>query len=764
MFPINPGDDENEPESLLYHCLKFVARNLEVICYSNPHTKGYELINGLALPREICEKLLQIYQQNGYVLNDQFVRIFGNPAVTSLKAVQLRNSSISNEGLAILLKHRLTELEINKCNKITEEAFTKLNEYGDRLQSLVIGAGVDLLPHFLPDNDYILKTPNLRRLAVRNLRNHGAQTSKLYFRRLLNALPNLACLDLSGCNDLDNMLCLTSLPNLISLTLHNVPRIADSLIHVCQLRKLRHLDISQANDKSGTFYDENSTLALIVESLPNLVSLDISGTNLAGTGVAEPRLKKEEWGYETDIPGLISRVQRPFEFLGLYGTHFGACRRHDIPAKLISGDGNESQILTAAAAYIERPEILQRVLNDLYHLLRYETCHDISQALSIVLDAMDRHLSEKHIQISGSASLFYIVKNKETPALGRRTKRNIITALLNGMNEHRDDDTMMRNGCLTLCQFKIPQDVLFEYERLVLMLLHIVSEMEQEGFVQRIGIYLLNSLACQVDGCQKQLLGDLGAISRMLELIDDRVKRDTCDDVLEVAWSTMWNVTDETAINCQRFLDGKGMEYFLACLQLFPRKDELMRNMMGLLGNVAEVQPLRPRLMTDRYVSVFADLVDSCSDGIEVSYNAAGVLSHMASDGEEAWTISKPCRAKVLDRMVAAIERWNISTERNINYRSFEPILQLAKVRHTPQCQHWAVWALANLTSVYPEKYCSLVESEGGIQILENVIADDAPYQRIKDLAAMVIDECRKYRERNHMEQQQHHGPPQLDG
>lgn len=53
-------------------------------------------------------------------------------------------------------------------------------------------------------------------------------------------------------------------------------------------------------------------------------------------GVAEPRLKKDEWGYETDIPGLVSRVQRPFEFLGLYGTHHGACRRHDIPAKMVS--------------------------------------------------------------------------------------------------------------------------------------------------------------------------------------------------------------------------------------------------------------------------------------------------------------------------------------------------------------------------------------------------------------------------------------------
>jgi Zyg-11 family protein len=53
---------------------------------------------------------------------------------------------------------------------------------------------------------------------------------------------------------------------------------------------------------------------------------------------------------------------------------------------------------------------------------------------------------------------------------------------------------------------------LFEYERLVRILLHGVSDTEQ-SFVQRIAIYLLNSLACQVDGNQKLFLGDLGAIS-----------------------------------------------------------------------------------------------------------------------------------------------------------------------------------------------------------------------------------------------------------
>lgn len=57
-------------------------------------------------------------------------------------------------------------------------------------------------------------------------------------------------------------------------------------------------------------------------------------------------------------------------------------------------------------------------------------------------------------------------------------------------------------------------------------------------------------------------------LQTMLTLIYDRLTRQVFDDVMEVAWSTMWNVTDETAINCERFLDGRGMEYFLECLQV----------------------------------------------------------------------------------------------------------------------------------------------------------------------------------------------------
>jgi Zyg-11 family protein len=53
--------------------------------------------------------------------------------------------------------------------------------------------------------------------------------------------------------------------------------------------------------------------------------------------------------------------------------------------------------------------------------------------------------------------------------------------------------------------------------------------------------------------------------------------------------------------------------------QEFPEKHDLLRNMMGLLGNVAEVPELRSQLMTTNFVAEFKMLLESTSDGIEVT-------------------------------------------------------------------------------------------------------------------------------------------------
>ena len=226
---------------------------------------------------------------------------------------------------------------------------------------------------------------------------------------------------------------------------------------------------------------------------------------------------------------------------------------------------------------------------------------------------------------------------------------------------------------------------------------------------------------------QKKIMG-IKIIDTMLRIVRKKLDWKLCDDVMETAWSAMWNVTDETPENSERFLDMHGMELFLQCKETFPNQLDLLRNMMGLLGNVAEVKKCRKRLMTSAFVEEFSFLLDSHTDGIEVSYNAAGVLSHMASDGAEAWTITCPARDHVLERLVRAVNRWDINTNRNINYRSLSPIIGLLSVAHTRECQLWATWAIANLTKFDEPKYCPLVEQEGGLKhiklIIEEIISE----------------------------------------
>lgn len=577
--------------------------------------------------------------------------------------------------------------------------------------------------------------------SLERLRLCGAVAELVVRHGRWSQLHCLRQLDLSQCQGplARNLGSLTPLaPSLTWLCLADVPQIEQALDALCLLTALRHLDLSQSSDRDGWYDDPDTWLATLVEALPDLASLDLSGTNLAGENTHDYEDGKA-------ILGLRSRKDRPLEFLGLLHSPMDACYRTPLPAILVSGDATVEQVLVAAQAYQARPAVLQQVLNELFHVFRYEVCTHPRLALDVVLTAMARYPSHKHIQIAGSASLFYLVKGDERPNFSVNIRRKIIKCLLDAMARHRRDTTMLRNGCLTMIHFKIPQDVLFEYERLVDVLLCIVPQEEQDEFVQRIGIYLLNSLACQVDGHQKLLVGDKGAIQIMLQLIEGRLRTSTSDEVMETAWSTMWNVTDETPINCARFLDGEGMTLFLECLRSFPDKPELLRNMMGLLGNVAEVRELRPRLMRDEYLAVFSELLDSESDGIEVSYNAAGILAHILSDGTACWEgINAVSREGTLVRMRRAIDRWPLGTKRNINYRSFEPILRLLRCEHTPEAQHWAVWALANLTQVYPSKYCPLVREEGGLEMLEELAQNPRPYPRIRQLAELITQHCRR--------------------
>lgn len=195
--------------------------------------------------------------------------------------------------------------------------------------------------------------------------------------------------------------------------------------------------------------------------------------------------------------------------------------------------------------------------------------------------------------------------------------------------------------------------------------------------------------------------------------------------------------------------------------------------MMGLLGNVAECPHLRSRLMKAEYIGRFCELLNSDRDGIEVSYNAAGILSHISklfsitfhlfyfhifnhykssrlvSDGDTFWKthLTEIRRDCVVENMNQVISKWKINSKRNINYRSFEPILRLlhSDIVEITSSHYWAVFALANLTRVYSSKYCLLLREEGGILILEHLLRRPEVPDHIAKLIRVTLKQVQLY-------------------
>lgn len=331
---------ENSPDSLYEQCLKYIIKNLHTITTCDPDSsrRWLKLKDGISLPRELCETFLQMYQKTECV-NDNIANLFNDKSVTKLKTINLRNSRITDDGMRTLMQHKPETVVLAHCEYLSHHTLNHINENSENLKSLKLGPVTFILPqdeNMCRTRGYTINATNLRSLTIRR------RGLAIFPTLLLKPLPNLVHLDLTECIAAGPMWILTEMKSLQSLVLHSVQWSKEAVKLIVTLKGLKHLDISHANDRHGRFINPNGVLAYIVTNLPELQSLDISGTNLAGTGasvaidmpdegIASERYEK----MQCDIPGLLSRVENPLEFLGLYGTMHGACKRHDIPAKQV---------------------------------------------------------------------------------------------------------------------------------------------------------------------------------------------------------------------------------------------------------------------------------------------------------------------------------------------------------------------------------------------------------------------------------------------
>lgn len=231
------------------------------------------------------------------------------------------------------------------------------------LESLILGKSV--IPCFdeLSSSEIaeLLFHPNLKNLKQLVIHEWPIDVSEYISPSLDPIVANrLLILDLSHCCSIGDGTRLVQLRNLQKLILYNTPKASKAFDAICQIKSLRHLDISTSSDGiSHQFQDPELALTQLMNSLPDLASLDITGTNLAG-------LRQDE------ILGLESRKSNPLEFLGIFHTSIEASSRQNIPALRIAGDSKEEYILNSCEAYMERVPLLRMALNELFQLYRFE--------------------------------------------------------------------------------------------------------------------------------------------------------------------------------------------------------------------------------------------------------------------------------------------------------------------------------------------------------------------------------------------------------
>lgn len=154
--------------------------------------------------------------------------------------------------------------------------------------------------------------------------------------------------------------------------------------------------------------------------------------------------------------------------------------------------------------------------------------------------ALSKFSQNRALQIAGTAAIFYIIRNVP---LSMEVKRQVVEVMLDAIETFPDETIIVRNCCLASCQLDVPTDVVFAYSRMVKALVGILSNHFADTTTPRVIVYLLNSMACHVEGDHKVEVGRYGAIQAVIDHIRRKTKRKICDEMLEVCWSFLWNVT-----------------------------------------------------------------------------------------------------------------------------------------------------------------------------------------------------------------------------
>ncbi|CAM1154436.1 ZYG11B (predicted) [Pycnogonum litorale] len=187
--------------------------------------------------------------------------------------------------------------------------------------------------------------------------------------------------------------------------------------------------------------------------------------------------------------------------------------------------------------------------------------------------------------------------------------------------------------------------------------------------MNRMSVAICSILAAKISTEETSLLGSKRAyMKKLLHLVRVRTESSTeVDTTMKFTLSALWNLTDESPTTCNVFLEEGGLELFLKVMQTYQSEAAVETKVLGLLNNIAEVPALRMSLLRNDFIVHIQHLMKS--QLIDVSYFAAGIIAHLASSGEDAWSNITVNRKILLTELNEILTRWEAPEGEMVAYR-----------------------------------------------------------------------------------------------
>lgn len=671
-------------------------------------------------------------------LTDLIMTLF-DAGRTRLRSVKLRDASkLTKSGLRVLKGHNITELEARGLKGATvSDLVSCLNEWTlTNLKHLNVANST-----FVDQNKYTIVVTLSKLRAVTALNVSGTEFNKTSLEMVVDDLPLLKSLDISN-TKVSSICALKKCKNrLKSLAMYGLmlPGSASdvTVAVLAELHALTHLDISVDKDDlhpfdmiSGRMQVED--LLVHTRALPLLTSLDISGKELRNV----------------DVLATFLRYHPDLKFMGLMLTD--TCK-HDVFVndqhmfysleRVVSGCANEAQILEALRRYIQRPQYITKAL---YHLFRLTQCYTEPRedVIKLVLDAARNYPSVFSIQMAATACLYHLSRGAMGNRLHIKVLGDIVKTALDAMEAFPTHQQLQKNILLTICCDRILQKVNFDRYKCARLAMDCLCTW-QDNSMNKMSVAICSILAAHISTSETSELGSQSAyMNKLLSLVRSKMEDGAIDVTLKFTLSALWNLTDESPRTCSVFLSEGGMELFMDVLNAFPGEMAVEAKILGLLNNIAEVKELRSHLMVDGFLEVVSKLM--YSPEIEVSYFAAGIVAHLASDDAKSWTTSITTKGTMTAELANIVSGWIKPKKEMVAYRSFRPFFPLMAVDQHYSVQLWAVWAIHHVCFKNAVRYCPMLMSQGVEEIMLNLFTAKSTHPEVRRLTGEVVASLHK--------------------